>query len=92
MKKIEEDFSKALSEYLDVRERLHALREKLNTSAISKSTEDRLAALVAKHYGCLWYRTSMGSISFTDSLDNIRGNRRDDAHKFWRRTIFGLKS
>ena len=92
MKRIEDDFSNALSQYLEARNRLENIREKLNSSSISKNAEERLASLVARYYSCIWYRTNQGSIAFTDALDNIRENRRDDAQRFWRRTVLGLKS
>ena len=90
MKNIEKDFLKALQTYRDAREHLEFTRQKVLEEGFSPAALKQIAAVVADMYKCHWYITSEGGVSFCDDLSEPRATRRDDARKYWRRTIVGL--
>jgi hypothetical protein len=89
MKKNERDFIDALDVYFEARNRLDEICKVIKHGDLSQDSVTRLASKVASFYECHWYLTSEGGVTFCDDLQNVKQTRRDDARKFWRRTILG---
>jgi len=89
MKEQERKMIEALDVYLHARIEFADSRQKLKMSALSPDTITALGRLVANSYGCHMVATKAGTISFCDSPSEPRLTRRDDARKFWIRTVIG---
>lgn len=90
MKKNEIEFIDALRNYLNARSTLESMRERVLVNGFSDDALAELAQSIADIYQCKYHLTNEGGISFCDDLGSIKATRRDDARKFWRRTVLGL--